>query len=218
MCPAVRLPGVASSRDGLGLFLRFPGDERYISRSPRNPSRSIVYYETLSGREEELNDRLGGDLPQPFPFNRNLTWGNDTKVTPRSSEQALPWRTQLRGPMRCRGCCVRKALCATICLVERVIAQTQARVFHSQNHFPEKLLSLFEPHSVVIRKGKPHKPNEFGRLVRIDEVEDGIVSGYEVSVGNRADQPALEHHVALFGRTPRLAAADRGYGARIMSS
>jgi IS5 family transposase len=100
-------------------------------------------------------------------------------------------------------------------LVERVIAQTQARVFQSQNHFPEKLLSLFEPHSVVIRKGKPHKPNEFGRLVRIDEVENGIVSGYEVSAGNRADQqqwaPALEQHVALFGRAPRLAAADRGY-------
>ena len=96
-------------------------------------------------------------------------------------------------------------------LVERVIAQTQARVFHSQNHFPEKILSLFESHSVVIRKGKPHKPNEFGRLVRIDEVENGIVSGYEVSAGNRADPPALEHHVALFGRAPRLAAADRGY-------
>ena len=100
-------------------------------------------------------------------------------------------------------------------LVERVIAQTQARVFQAQSHYPEKLLSLFEPHSVVIRKGKPHKPNEFGRLVRIDEVENGIVSGYEVAAGNRADQqqwaPALEHHVALFGRAPRLAAADRGY-------
>ena len=100
-------------------------------------------------------------------------------------------------------------------LVERVIAQTRARVFEAQSHYPEKVLSLFEPHSVVIRKGKPHKPNEFGRLVRIDEVENGIVSGYEVSAGNRADQqqwaPALEHHVALFGRAPRLAAADRGY-------
>jgi transposase, IS5 family len=100
-------------------------------------------------------------------------------------------------------------------LVERVIAQTQARVFDSQSHYPEKILSLFEPHSVVIRKGKAHKPNEFGRLVRIDEVENGIVSGYEVAAGNRADQqqwaPALEHHVALFGRAPRLAAADRGY-------
>jgi IS5 family transposase len=100
-------------------------------------------------------------------------------------------------------------------LVERVIAQTQARVFEAQSHYPEKVLSLFEAHSVVIRKGKPHKPNEFGRLVRIDEVENGIVSGYEVAAGNRADQqqwaPALEHHVALFGRPPRLAAADRGY-------
>ena len=100
-------------------------------------------------------------------------------------------------------------------LVERVMAQTQARVFEAKRHYPEKILSLFEPHTVVIRKGKPHKPNEFGRLVRLDEVENGIVSGYEVSAGNRADQqqwaPALEHHVALFGRAPRLAAADRGY-------
>ena len=102
-------------------------------------------------------------------------------------------------------------------LVERVIAQTQGRVFEAQSHYPEKVLSLFEPHSVVIRKGKPHKPNEFGRLVRIDEVENGIVSGYEVAAGNRADQqqwaPALEHHIALFGRAPRLAAADRGYSS-----
>ena len=100
-------------------------------------------------------------------------------------------------------------------LVKRVIAQTQARVFEAQSHYPEKLLSLFEPHSVVIRKGKAHKPNEFGRLVRIDEVENGIVSGYEVAAGNRADQqqwaPALEYHIALFGQVPRLAAADRGY-------
>jgi transposase, IS5 family len=100
-------------------------------------------------------------------------------------------------------------------LVGRVMAQTQARLFEANSHYPEKILSLFEPHSVVIRKGKPHKPNEFGRLVRLDEVENGIISGYEVAAGNRADQqqwaPALEHHVTLFGRPPRLAAADRGY-------
>ena len=106
----------------------------------------------------------------------------------------------MRGPMRGCGCCASKALCAIICRwSSRVIAQTQARVFQAPAPYPEKILSLFEPHSVVIRKGKPHKPNEFGRLVRIDEVENGIVSGYEVAAGNRADQqqwaPALEHHV-----------------------
>ena len=107
-------------------------------------------------------------------------------------------------------------------LVKGVIAQTQARIFEAQRHYPEKLLSLFEPHSVVIRKGKAHKPNEFGRLVRIDEVENGIVSGYEVAAGNRADQqqwaPALEHHISLFGQAPRLRRPIAVTGARTMSA
>ena len=100
-------------------------------------------------------------------------------------------------------------------LVEKVITQSQARIFRAQTRHPDKILSLFEPHSVVIRKGKAHKPNEFGRLVRIDEVENGLVSNYAVASGNLCDQqqwvPALEAHVELFGQAPRLAAADRGF-------
>jgi IS5 family transposase len=100
-------------------------------------------------------------------------------------------------------------------LVEKVITQSQARIFQAQTRHPDKILSLFEPHSVVIRKGKAHKPNEFGRLVRIDEVEKGLVSNYFVATGNLGDQqqwvPALQAHVELFGQAPRLAAADRGF-------
>jgi len=100
-------------------------------------------------------------------------------------------------------------------LVEKVITQSRARIFQAQTRHPDKILSLFEPHSVVIRKGKAHKPNEFGRLIRIDEVENGLVSNYAVAPGNLSDQqqwmPALEAHVELFGRAPRLAAADRGF-------
>ena len=100
-------------------------------------------------------------------------------------------------------------------LVEKVIRQSQARIFQAQTRHPDKILSLFEPHSVVIRKGKAHKPNEFGRLVRIDEVETGFVSNYAIAPGNLCDQqqwvPALQAHVELFGRAPRLAAADRGF-------
>ena len=100
-------------------------------------------------------------------------------------------------------------------LVEKVITQSQVRIFQAQTHHPDKILSLFEPHSVVIRKGKAHKPNEFGRLVRIDEVEKGLVSHYAVAPGNLCDQqqwmPALQAHVELFGRVPQLAAADRGF-------
>jgi IS5 family transposase len=100
-------------------------------------------------------------------------------------------------------------------LVDKVIAQTQARIFAGQTRHEDKILSLFEEHSAIIRKGKPDKPTEFGRLVRLDEVENGIVSGYAIAEGNPADQqqwtPALEHHRELFGQAPRLAAADRGF-------
>jgi transposase, IS5 family len=100
-------------------------------------------------------------------------------------------------------------------LVEKVIAQTKQRVWEGNRHVVGKVLSLFEPHTQVIRKGKAHKPNEFGRLVRIDEAENGIVSGYQVLEGNSADTsswlPAREQHQACFGHAPRMATADRGF-------
>jgi IS5 family transposase len=56
---------------------------------------------------------------------------------------------------------------------------------------------------------------QFGRLVRIDEVENGIVSGYHVFAGNPADttawMPALQQHQACFGRAPKMATGDRGF-------
>jgi transposase, IS5 family len=99
-------------------------------------------------------------------------------------------------------------------LAQKVIRQTKQRVVLGKEA-AEKVLSLFEPHTQVIRKGKAHKPNEFGRLVRLDEVENGIVSGYEVVAGNQADTeswlPALEHHRDCFAKPPEMAAADRGF-------
>jgi transposase, IS5 family len=88
-------------------------------------------------------------------------------------------------------------------------------VWEGNRHVAGKVLSLFEPHTQVIRKGKAHKPNEFGRLVRIDEVENGIVSAYEILEGNAADTnswlPAVAHHKTLFGEAPQMATADRGF-------
>jgi IS5 family transposase len=80
---------------------------------------------------------------------------------------------------------------------------------------PEKLLSLFEPHTQVVPRFKAGKPVEFGRKIRLDEVEGGIISGYSIlERGGGQDQPhladSLENHVEQFGRVPRLLAADRG--------
>jgi IS5 family transposase len=43
-------------------------------------------------------------------------------------------------------------------LVRRVMAQTRARIFQNDTHYPDKLFSLFEPHTEAIRKGKPPSP------------------------------------------------------------
>src|SRR5215813_10468470 len=52
-------------------------------------------------------------------------------------------------------------------LVRQVMKQTRARVFASDTHFTEKIVSIFEPQTEVIRKGKASKPTEFGKMVKI---------------------------------------------------
>ena len=96
-------------------------------------------------------------------------------------------------------------------LIEKVITQTKERVLNGDSHVEGKVLSLFEPHTEVIRKGKAHKPNEFGRLVRIDEVENGIVSGYQVLAGNAGRYHGLD---AGTRTTPSLLRASAGDGHR----
>jgi transposase, IS5 family len=100
-------------------------------------------------------------------------------------------------------------------LVEQVMDQTTRRVLEGESvPASEKLVSLFEPHTAILRKGKPGKPTEFGRVAWLDEVDGGIISRYAILEGNPpdADQlvPSLDHHLELFGKPPDLLAGDRG--------
>lgn len=102
-------------------------------------------------------------------------------------------------------------------LVQRVIAQTRARVLGGDTHVPDKILSVFEPHTETIRKGKIAKPNEFGKLVTIQESEHQIITAYEVHPRRPADvtlwTAALDRHQTIFGRAPDMAAGDRGFSS-----
>ena len=96
------------------------------------------------------------------------------------------------------------------------IGQAERRVLKGESvPAGEKLLSLFEPHTQVIPRFKAGKAVEFGRKLRLDEVEGGIISGYAIlDRGGGQDQPCLRdslaNHRRQFGRAPALLAGDRG--------
>ena len=112
---------------------------------------------------------------------------------------------------------LRDRLRQTAGLVRRVLAQTRARVIQGDTHHPDKILSIFEPHTEVIRKGKAAKPTEFGKVVKIQEAEGQIITDYHVCPIRVPDKtlwtPALDRHRGLFGRAPRLAVADAGFAS-----
>jgi IS5 family transposase len=99
--------------------------------------------------------------------------------------------------------------------VRQVVRQTKARVFQGITQHPHKLLSIFEPHTEIIRKGKTSKPNEFGKMVQVQEAENQIVTHYAVFAERPDDSelliPAVEQHQRQFERPPRMVAADTGF-------
>jgi transposase, IS5 family len=100
-------------------------------------------------------------------------------------------------------------------LVKQVMRQTRARVFCGNTRSEGKLLSLFEPSTEVVRKGKAGKPNEFGKMVKLQEAENQIITDYEVYTRRPYDSDllvaAIETHQARLGRPPRLVAADAAF-------
>jgi IS5 family transposase len=110
---------------------------------------------------------------------------------------------------------LRTELATMLPRVRQVMRQARARIFGGETRSEGKILSLFEPATEVIRKGKAGKPNEFGKMVKLQEAENQIVIDYEVYDRRPNDAnlliPAIETHEAMLGRTPRLVAADAGF-------
>jgi IS5 family transposase len=102
--------------------------------------------------------------------------------------------------------------------VGQVVKQTKIRIFAGDTKSPGKIVSVFEPQTEIIRKGKASKPNEFGKLVKIQEAENQIVTHFEVYAERPADSTLLlssiEVHQQRLGRIPRMVAADAGFYSR----
>ena len=101
-------------------------------------------------------------------------------------------------------------------LGERVIDQARRRVLHGEQvPNTEKVYSIFEPHTDLIKRGKVRTPVEFGHKIFIAESAHGLITQYEVLSGNPSDEdhvePSLRRHKEAFGGVPRLYSSDRGF-------
>jgi len=101
-------------------------------------------------------------------------------------------------------------------LAERVMVQARRRVLQGEKlAAEEKIVSIFEPHTAIIKRGKVSKPVEFGRKIFLAESAQGLITDYQVLQGNPTDEgqvaDSLQRHQKVFGAAPEVYAGDRGF-------
>ncbi len=206
--------------------IHYPTDAALLADGVR------VLTRTLRQIGEQVRDRTRSVARRVFEIaQRSRTAGNRVGAAVRARSKAR-MKVLYQGLMGITRAVVRQAeavsapargqhragqLPATIELIRQVLAQTRARVLRGDTHFPGKVVSLFEPHTEIIRKGKLAKPTEFGRRVKIQEAEAQFITDYEVCEHGQTDRalwaPALDRHIALFDHPPQLAVADGGFAS-----
>lgn len=149
------------------------------------------------------------------PYKRLLrTTGRVTRQAIRARRAAIRAMKKARGRRRRALARAVEKLDVFVPRAQQVIRQTRARILRGHVSSDGKLLSIFEPHARILRRGKLHKPTEFGALVKVQESEGGIVTDLAI-VDTHHDSallvPSVERHIEIFGAPPILASTDRGF-------
>jgi transposase, IS5 family len=101
-------------------------------------------------------------------------------------------------------------------LADQVVDQARRRVIYGEQvPTGDKIYSIFEPHTDLIKRGKTNKPIEFGHKVFLAESAHGLITQYRVLDGNPSDEnhvpSSLDNHRNMFGSAPETYATDRGF-------
>ena len=212
--------------------IHWPTDSSLLWDTYRAMARSIE-------RARELNPQAVGDRRLQTKKAKRL----HTKIARRASkrpgsEEALKpfyerlieltvniceWGEEVRGNLE-KGCRkdgdIAQAIANDIAhcyrLGLRVIDQASRRVLDGEQvPNDEKVFSIFEPHTELLKRGKAAKPIEYGHMVQIQQVESKFITDYEVfenkPIEHELLKEALASHKKLFGDYPETLAADKGY-------
>jgi IS5 family transposase len=152
-----------------------------------------------------------------------MVYGKLLGVTSRIVGQAKKFSAEIAQGVKCAAEVLeqakleglRRELDSFAARTQQVIRQTRARVLNGNTHSEGKLVSIFEPETEIIRKGKASKPTEFGKMVKIQEAENQIIVAYEVYEQRPNDKdllvPSVEIHQQRLDRVPAMVAGDAGF-------
>jgi len=182
-----------------------------LKRKVRDRTRSVnkrVRAIAMAGRQKAAGseERRQKQYRELLRYSRQIL--NDTRRVMQEVEKMPARRKKGLHPLA-------ESLSTMADRVRQVVKQTKTRVFEGITQMPGKVVSLFAPHTEIIRKGKASKPTEFGKLVQVQEAENQIITHYEVFDERPSDRELLlssvEAQIRKLGRVPQLVTADAGF-------
>jgi IS5 family transposase len=210
--------------------IRFPSDSRLLADGVRVLVRTVGRarellkqavqepFEDLTQAAKQLARQIGETLRKKTDAAKSAgrqQYQELLEMTRKTVEWSHQAKTQLHKHREQKARRLVQILETFLPRTEQVIDQTTRRILQAEQvPASEKIVSLFEEHADIIRRGKESRPVEYGHKVWLNEVEGGLVSHYRILDGNPSDeqqwQPSLKAHLKTFHQPPHQASGDRG--------
>ena len=99
--------------------------------------------------------------------------------------------------------------------MQQVVSQASRRDEGETVPARDRVFSIFEPHTELIKRGRRNKPIEFGHAVLLCQTREKFITDYEAFEHRRVDceltETVIDRHEALFGEPPEVLAGDKGF-------
>ncbi len=210
--------------------IRPPSDNRLLADGVRVLARTVVRarkflkqtirkpFEDFTQTAKQLARQIGETLRKKTDAAKNAgrqQYQELLAMTRKTVEWARQTQKQLHPPRDQKAKRLVQILETFLPRTEQVIDQTTRRILQGEQvPASEKIVSLFEEHADIIRRGKESRPVEYGHKVWLNEVEGGLVSHYRILDGNPSDEqqwkPSLKAHLKTFHQPPHQVSGDRG--------
>ena len=99
--------------------------------------------------------------------------------------------------------------------MRKVVDQATRRASGETVPAAERVFSIFEPHTELIKRGRRQKPIEFGHAILLCQTAEKFITDYEAYEHRPADcdltETIIDRHEDLFGDPPNVLAGDKGF-------